>query len=187
MKKRGIAGLITVALLAMFLLPGCVSMDQINTLEQEISSLQNEMSAVAEKNQELESDIEIYVTRQELTDETSNFVTKQDFENVQEVRDSLLNGLSDELQTARGELESLVGSLAKGNDVRQLAERVQNLEEDSSQVYYVITQLMTYGGYSSSTEMMEFAYGLVDIYDSLNDVQVRLQKLKEAMVLFVED
>jgi len=200
MKKRGIAGLITFALIAVFILPGCVSMDQITTLEQEISSLQSELSTVAEQNQKLESNIAVYVTRQKLTDELSsyvtkqnlladldNFVTKQDLNAAQKVRDNLLNGLSDELQTARGELESMVGSLVKESDVQLLSERVYDLEEDLSQVNYVITELMSYGGYTSSTEMMEFAYGLVDIYDSLNDVQVKLQKLKEAMTLFVAD
>jgi len=200
MKKRGIAGLVTFALLAVFILPGCVSMDQINSLEQEISSLQSELSTVAAQNQELESGIAVFVTRQNLADELNSFVTKQnllsdldsfvtkqDLNAAQKVRDNLLNGLSDELQTARGELESMVGSLAKGSDVQQLAVRVFDLEEDFSQINYVITKLMSYGGYNSSTEMMEFAYGLVDIYDSLNDVQVRLQKLKEAMILFVED
>ncbi len=200
MKKRGIAGLITFTLIVMFILPGCVSMDQITTLEQEISSLQNELSTVAAQNQELESDIAVYVTKKELSAEISNyvtkqelltdldnFVTKQDLNSAQKVRDSLLNGLSDELQTARGELESMVGSLAKESDVQLLSARVYELEEDFSQVNYVITELMSYGGYTSSTEMMEFAYGLVDIYDSLNAVQVKLQKLKEAMTLFVED
>jgi chromosome segregation ATPase len=200
MRKRGNVGLIILALLTMFILPGCVSMDQINALEQEITSLKGELSTVSAQNQELESNIDGYATKQELSSEISkyvtkqelltdldDFVTKQDLNSTQKVRDSLLNGLSDELQTARGELESMVGSLAKKSDVQLLSERVYDLEEDFSQVNYVITELMSYGGYSNSTEMMEFAYGLVDIYDSLNDVQVKLQKLKEAMTLFVTD
>jgi len=200
MKKRGNAGLIILALLAVLILPGCVSMDQINTLEQEITSLQGELSTVVTQNQELSAEVSKYVTKQELSAEVSkyvtkqelltnleDFVTKQDLNSAQKVRDSLLNGLSDELQTARGELESIVSSLAKESDVQLLSERVYDLEEDFSQVNYVITELMSYGGYSNSTEMMEFAYGLVDIYDSLNDVQVKLQKLKEAMTLFVTD
>ena len=187
MKKRGNAGLIILALLAVLILPGCVSMDQINTLEQEITSLQGELSTVVTQNQELSAEVSKYVTKQELLTNLEDFVTKQDLNSAQKVRDSLLNGLSDELQTARGELESIVSSLAKESDVQLLSERVYDLEEDFSQVNYVITELMSYGGYSNSTEMMEFAYGLVDIYDSLNDVQVKLQKLKEAMTLFVTD
>ena len=200
MKKSGITGLVTFALLALFLLPGCVSMDQINSLEQEISSLQSDLSTVTEQNTELESELTVYVTRKELESnlavyttmeqlatEISNYATKQELNAAQKVRDNLLNGLSDELQTARGEIESVVGSLAKESDLQQLAERITTLEKNFSQVTYVITELMSYGGYSSTAEMMEFAYGLVDIYDSLNDVQSKLQKLKEAMSLFVLD
>jgi outer membrane murein-binding lipoprotein Lpp len=226
MNKKGIAGLVIFALLALFILPGCVSMDQINTLEQEISSLQSELSTVSAQNQELESDIAVHMSRQEFSAEISNYVTSQDFlaeisnyvtsqefsadinnyvtkqglltdlnsfvtkqelNSTQKVRDSLLNGLSDELQSARRELESMVGSLAKESDVQMLSERVYDLEEEFSQINYVITGLMSYGGYTNSTEMMEFAYGLVDIYDTLNEVQVKLQKLKEAMTFFVTD
>ncbi len=213
MKKRGITGLVTFTLLALFLLPGCVSMDQINTLEQEISSLQSDLSTITTQNIELESELAVnvsrnelesilaiyatseqlsteisnYVTKQKLITDLNNFVTKQDLTAAQKVRDNLLNGLSDELQSARGEIESIVGALAKGSDLQLLAERVSTLEEDFGQVNYVIAELMSYGGYSSSAEMMEFAFGLVDMYDSLSDVQSKLQKLKEAMSLFVLD
>ncbi len=187
MKKRGIAGLITIALLVMLILPGCVSMDQINALEQEVSSLQNELSAVSNRNQEMESEIQVYVTKQEFTTELKNFITKVEMDNFQELRDGLLNGLSTELQKARGELEVLAGNMAKDSDLQVLSNRVSSLEEDFSQVNFVISELMIYGGYSSAAEMIEFVYGLVDLYDTLNSVEIKLQKLKEAMTLFVQD
>ncbi|MCK5154985.1 MAG: hypothetical protein KAQ69_01050 [Spirochaetales bacterium] len=187
MKKRGIAGLITIALLVMLILPGCVSMDQINALEQEVSSLQNELSAVSNRNQEMESEIQVYVTKQEFTTELKNFITKVEMDNFQELRDGLLNGLSTELQKARGELEVLAGNMAKDSDLQVLSNRVSSLEEDFSQVNFVISELMIYGEYSSASEMIEFVCGLVDLYDTLNSVEIKLQRLKEAMTLFVQD
>ncbi len=187
MKKTSVSASILSVLCILFLLSGCVSTEQITSLQEEIDTLQSALDTVTSENANLKNRTEEMVDREEFTSTVATLVPLSRFNQQLGTRDELINGLSDELQQRSQELETLLEACASSTDLNLISKRIDTIENEFNDVSSVLSQMMAYGGYDSSQEILNFVYGLVDIYDNLTEVERKLNKLKEAMLIFVED
>ncbi len=200
MKRSGFAVLVTAAAL-LTALSGCVSTGQIAQLEEQLSAAESGLARMEAELADQRAAGGIYVTREELSEQAARFASKDELAAVEQEVEGTLGTLvreaEKELEQMRGEVlaelnavrrdaENILQSLATADDLARLSGKLEDLEYELILIEDIISSIVEYAGYADAGDYLEFFYGLVDMEQSVSEIQRRFARLSEAMRLFIE-
>lgn len=97
-----------------------------------------------------------------------------------------IDTLSQSINEMQSSIETLAGTTASRKDVDAFEKRLGELTREFSAFSGALTDLAHNAGYDSSEEFLELAQDIVDVNKNISSLNVKLEKLRTAMALFVE-
>ena len=108
----------------------------------------------------------------------SHLAEEQDLEDAQAQIVVLQEGLAD--------LETQIVALASKEEVSILRQELNSLAQEFSALYKVLDDFVKYAGYEDPEDLLRLGSDIINVNRSIAELQQRLDRLRDAMALFVE-
>ncbi len=108
----------------------------------------------------------------------TNFIQKSEFD--------ALRSKVDALELRVQQLETMATQVASEQEVKRLGEEVGVLSADFASLHHALDQFVQAAGYTSPEDLLRLGTDIVNVNKNIAALQQRLDKLRDAMALFVE-
>lgn len=96
--------------------------------------------------------------------------------------------LKQKFDLAASSLEGLeTDTVADQGKVTELKQHVEDLSAESTQVYEALAELVRFAGYDSADQFLQIAHDIVDANKNIERINERLEQLRRAMAIFVDE